>query len=111
MINNFMVLILTHLVSDWFFQPTKWALGKHKSLKYRFYHCVQYSLLFLPILYLLELNLLWFFWIFATHLLIDSYVIVRWWGRILGDKKSPMWLQTVRDQILHILVLLPIVLI
>ena len=106
-----MVLILTHFVSDWFFQPSKWAFGKLNSLKYRFFHCVQYTVLFLPVLYLLNLNLLWLFWIFFTHLLIDDYTFIKWWNRVKKDKNPPAWVETVQDQILHVLVLIPIVLI
>ncbi len=109
MIDNFIILILTHFVSDWFFQPSKWALKKQSNLKYRFYHSIQYTVLFLPVFYFLNINFLWLFWIFFTHLYIDSYSFVKGWNKFIkGDKNSPMWLQTVQDQILHILVLIPL---
>ena len=112
MLDNFIILVLTHFVSDWFFQPAKWALNKINNSKYRFFHCLQYTILFIPILYFLKLNLLWGFWIFLTHFLIDDYRFIKWWNECLKREKNvPRWLQTVQDQILHILVLIPVVLI
>ena len=111
MIDNFIILILTHFVSDWFFQPTKWALNKVKVTKYRFFHCIQYLILFIPVLYFLKINLLWLFWIFLSHFFIDDYKILTWWSKSVHKEKKPLfWLMIVRDQILHVLVLIPLVL-
>ena len=109
MIEAFTILILAHFVSDWLFQPAKWAVKKHQNLKYRFFHSIQYIILFIIVLYFLNISLYWVIWIFFTHLFIDSYAFVRWWNRyIRGDKNAPMWIQTIQDQILHIIVLIPI---
>ena len=110
MINIFTILILTHFISDWFLQPSKWAKNKIKIFKYRFFHCIQYSILFIPVLYFLQINLLWVLWIFITHLYIDSYRFVKWWNKnITKSNKPPLWFMIVQDQILHILVLIPVV--
>ena len=115
MISNFTALILTHFVSDWFFQLDKWGANKKNNFKYLLYHCIQYSILFLPIIYLLNLNMLWVFWLFATHLLIDDYKFVKFWNkhikRVTPKSNLPPWYESVQDQILHILVLIPVVLI
>ena len=111
MLSNLTILILFHFVSDFFFQPGKWGENKIKHFKPRFFHAIQYSIVFLPVLYFLRLNMLWVLWIFVTHLLIDSYKFVNWWNiRIRKTTKEvPGWFLVVQDQILHILVLLPIV--
>lgn len=110
MINNFIILILTHFVSDWFFQPAKWGNNKIKNFKPRLYHSIQYAVIFLPVLYFLNINLLWSLWLFMTHLIIDSYKFVNWWNKsIRGDKKSPIWICTIQDQVIHVLLLIPLI--
>ncbi|MBW2976753.1 DUF3307 domain-containing protein [Candidatus Woesearchaeota archaeon] len=103
----FTILLLAHFVSDWFFQPDKWRETKIKIPKLRLFHCVQYSILFVPVLYFFEINLLWIIWIFITHLLIDDYRFVNWWNKNIrkATKPLPQWYPAVQDQILHILAL------
>jgi len=109
MIDIFTILILTHFVSDWFLQPEKWGVGKHKYVKYLLYHSIQYTILFLIVFYFLEINLIWGVWIFLTHFIIDTYIPVRLWSKyILGAKNPREWILVIRDQILHILILIPI---
>ena len=111
MVEEILILIMTHFVSDWFFQPGKWAVEKAKNAKYRFFHSVQYIVLFVPVLYLLNINLLWLIWIFLTHFFLDDYKFVNWWNRNIKREKSKIsWLIMVEDQILHILVLTPLIL-
>jgi hypothetical protein len=104
-------LIITHFVSDWFFQPAKWAVSKSSNAKHRFFHSLQYTALFIPVLYLLNISLLWIIWIFLTHFFIDDYKIVNWWNvHIKKEKNKLPWLNMVEDQILHILILVPLIL-
>lgn len=105
-------LIITHFVSDWLFQPGKWAVNKVKIFKYRFLHSVQYTILFVPVLYLLNISLLWLIWIFITHLFIDSYKFVNWWNKKIRARsiETPAWVIMVQDQIMHILILAPVIL-
>ncbi len=111
MADELLILIITHFVSDWFLQPAKWAVNKVKFFKYRLLHSIQYTLLFVPVLYLLNINLLWLIWIFATHLFIDSYKFVNWWNlKVKGEKAKLRWIIVTEDQILHILVLVPLIL-
>jgi len=107
----FIILVLTHFVSDWFFQPAIWGITKIKNWKTRFVHSIQYSVIFFPVLFFLNISLYWGFYLFITHFIIDSYVPVRLWDKIrdIGSKQeSPMWLMTVQDQIIHMLLLIPL---
>ncbi len=114
MLSPFATLILVHFVSDWFFQLDKWGANKRKYFRYLFYHSVQYALIFLPFLYFMQINLLWFFYLFLTHLYLDSYHFIKVWNkyikRVQKDSVLPPWYETVQDQTLHILVLIPLVL-
>jgi ABC-type phosphate transport system permease subunit len=111
MTEELLILIVTHFVSDWLFQPGKWAVEKAKNVKYRFFHSVQYIVLFVPVLCLLNINLLWLSWIFLTHFVLDDYKLVNWWNRNIKREKSKIsWLIMVEDQILHILALIPLIL-
>ncbi len=106
-----LILIITHFVSDWLFQPAKWAVSKATNAKHRFFHCLQYAALFVPILYFLKISLLWLIWVFLTHFFIDDYRLVNWWNRnIKGEKNKVPWLNMAEDQILHILMLVPLIL-
>jgi hypothetical protein len=106
-----LILIITHFVSDWFFQPAKWAVSKGNNAKHRLFHSLQYAIVFAPVLYLLGINLLWLIWIFLNHFIIDDYKIVNWWNvHIKKEKTKISWLIMVEDQILHILMLVPLIL-
>lgn len=106
-----LILIITHFVSDWLFQPAKWAIEKIKNVNYKIFHCVQYTILFLPVLYFLKINLLWLIWIFLTHFFIEDHRLINWWNKnIKGEKSNILWLTIVEDQILHIISLIPLIL-
>ena len=107
-----LILIITHFVSDWLFQPGKWAVKKTKSFKYRFLHVIQYTILFIPVFYFLEINPLWLIWVFSTHLFIDSYKFVEFWNKKIRNRgaETPNWVLITQDQILHVLVLIPLIL-
>ena len=107
MIELYIILLLTHLLSDFFFQPPSWAVKKKKNIKYRIYHCLQYIILFIPVLYFLKINFIWLIWLFFTHLFIDSINFQNFWA----EKDSPEYLGLIRDQILHLLALLPLVIV
>lgn len=113
MSDELLILIITHLVSDLLLQPGKWGAQKVKIFKYRLLHSVQYCVLFLVVFYFLEINLVWLIWIFATHLFIDSYKFITFWNNKIRSREfeTPHWMIIAQDQILHILVLVPIVLI
>lgn len=106
-------LIITHLVSDFLFQPGKWGSQKIKQFKYRLLHSLQYSLLFLVAFYFMKINLLWTIWIFVAHLFVDSYKLVTFWNNKIRSRgiETPHWMIITQDQILHVLSLIPIILI
>ena len=114
MIDTFLILILTHFVSDWMFQPTEWALKKRENEKHRMLHSIQYALVFLPVLYFLNISLLWVVYLSATHFVVDSYIPVTLWHKyyhtMFSKAKAPLFVSIVDDQIIHILLLLPLVL-
>jgi len=112
--DNFIILILTHFVSDWFFQPTEWAIKKRENEVHRVLHSIQYALIFLPVLYFLNISLLWIIYLSVTHFIIDSYIPVSLWHKyyhaIFSKAKTPSFVSIVDDQIIHILLLIPMVL-
>ena len=115
---NFIILMLTHLVSDYFFQPSYWGCTKIKNWKTRLLHSMQYALIFLPILYVLNINFLWLIYLCITHFIIDSYIPVHLWNKHvknaikrkqLAENEPPRSVVIGQDQILHLLLLIPIV--
>lgn len=109
---GFGLLVLAHFISDWFFQLDKWGANKRKNFKYLIYHSIQYAVVFLPFLYFMKINLLWVFYLLLTHLYLDSYHFIQIWNkyikRVGHDSVLPPWYETVQDQILHIICLLPL---
>ena len=113
----FIILVLTHFVSDWMMQPTAWGSTKIKNWKTRFLHSIQYSIIFLPVFYFLSISLYWGFYLFITHFIIDSYIPVTFWNKHIRNainkrkiKKGepPVFITIVEDQIIHILLLIPL---
>jgi len=109
----FIILVLTHFISDWIFQPTAWALTKEKNWKPRILHGLQYALVFLPVLMYLKISLWWMVYLAATHFIVDSRDIVNLWHKHytnrLSKDRAPFFVSIVDDQIIHILLLLPLV--
>lgn len=116
----FAILLLTHFVSDYFFHPTWWGMQNKKGMKFwkpNLFHSIQYAVIFLPVLYVLNINLLWALYLVATHFIVDTYIPVQLWNRhirnAINKKKipknePPKSVEIVEDQILHILFLLPL---
>ncbi|MCX6748501.1 MAG: DUF3307 domain-containing protein [Candidatus Pacearchaeota archaeon] len=116
-IKIFIILVLNHFVSDWILQPTYWGFTKMKSSKTRFYHSIQYAIFFIPAFYFLNINFLWLLYLFATHFIIDSYVIINWWDKNIRNainkkripkNEPPRFVSITEDQIIHILLLISI---
>jgi len=112
MMSTISILIITHFISDWFFQLDEWAIKKKTQFKYLLYHCIQYTMIFIPVFFFLKINFLWLIWIFLSHLLIDNYVFVNSWNKYVrrSKKTPPDFVLVTQDQILHILALIPIIL-
>jgi len=109
MISDFSILILIHFISDWFFQIHSWAVEKTKNYKARLLHCLQYTVFFIPVFYFLNINYSWLLWIFGTHFLIDDRKFLIWWNKSIKRAQNPLdWIIIVQDQVLHILVLVPL---
>lgn len=114
---TFIILILVHFVSDWFFQPTYWGDLKYKSKKHLAYHSIQYALIFLPVFYFLGINYLWTIYLFVAHFIIDTRIPIDLWNenirnaiskKSIAKGKPDFFIKVVEDQILHILLLIPI---
>jgi hypothetical protein len=116
----FVILLLTHFISDYFFHPTYWGILNKKGLKCwkpNLFHSIQYAVIFLPVLYFLNINMFWALYLLATHFVVDTYIPVRLWNRhirnAIGKKKipknePPSSVEKVEDQIIHILLLIPL---
>jgi hypothetical protein len=115
----FIILVLTHFVSDYFFQPTYWGMNKPKGeiSKWAFFHSIQYALIFLPVLFFLNLSLYWGFYIFATHFVVDTYIPTKLWNKYIRNaigkskipkNEPPASIEVVQDQLLHMLALIPL---
>jgi hypothetical protein len=110
MVSNFLILVLIHLVSDFFFQPQDWALKKSSSFRHLFFHSAQYSLLFIIPFFFLKISFFWVIYLFLTHLAIDNRKFLDWYNKkIKKEKTTPFWVVIVQDQILHLVVLIPLV--
>ena len=110
MINDFVVLVMVHFVSDFFFQPASWSVKKIGNFKYTFYHSIQYTIPFLIAFYFMSISFWWGLLIFGSHLAIDGRQFLEWYNKaVKGDKKCPFWVMIIQDQVLHILVLVFVV--
>lgn len=104
MINDLTILLLIHFAGDFLFQPGEWAIKKITNKRALFYHSLQYTLPFVIAFYFLNINLLWSFWIFGTHFLLDDRKFLDWWNhKIKREKKTPEWVVMVQDQALHVI--------
>lgn len=107
MVTDFAILVMIHFVSDFFLQPSSWAIKKVGNFKYTFYHSVQYTIPFLIAFYFMSISFWWILLIFGSHLAIDGRQFLRWYNkRVNGDKNCPFWVMIVQDQVLHVLVLM-----
>lgn len=87
------VLVLCHFAFDWLYQTHAEAIAKSQNSGVRFWHCVKYSVPFVPVLWLFGMG----FWerqlslliLCATHYVIDSYVPVMLWAKYL--RKAPQF--------------------
>lgn len=109
MIPVYWALVLAHLVGDFLLQQERHALTKHSDLRSLVIHCAQYTATFIPVLFVYGLSIWWALWIFLLHVAVDNGKFVQWWSiHVTGQKKPDFWLLVVRDQVLHLLVLVPV---
>jgi hypothetical protein len=118
--DTFIILILAHFISDYFFHPTWWGMQNHsgmKSWRPNLFHSIQYAVIFLPVFYFLHINMLWALYLVATHFVIDTYIPLRLWNkhirnainkRKIPKNEPPASVWHVEDQIIHILLLIPL---
>lgn len=116
--NVFEMLVLAHLVGDWILQTEHQAMHKMNGPFFNeplCSHCLVYTLCFIPIFWLMQINWLWLLLIFWSHMFLDRRWPVIWWIKHVkrtSDEtiKNLFWLVIAVDQIMHILILVPIAL-
>lgn len=112
----FEALLITHLVMDWIFQ-WKWeAENKSKKWLPLFFHCIIYTVGFIPVFLIYKINLVWLVLLFISHVVFDKRTFVVWllenFKRITKkDTTESVWtmLLTTIDQILHIVILVLVI--
>ncbi len=115
--NLFEMLVITHFIGDWMFQTENEAMQKSSGKFFNqalITHCLVYTLSFIPVFYLMNLNWFWLLLIFWSHMFLDRRWPVKWWIKNImrtsdGTIEKLFWLVIVVDQIMHILVLALIV--
>lgn len=132
----FAVLTFVHFFADWLFQSHFEATNKHKNAKVRAWHCLIYTIAFIPILLVMDVSvtamIISLFILFISHFFIDTYIPVYLWAKYLrkapplqkenlGNKTemqafAEMWSNPVYpilfiavDQILHLTFLWPVI--
>jgi hypothetical protein len=124
------LLTIVHIIVDCGFQSNSTAMVKHYNIKVRALHCLIYSLCFIPIMLLLELDSLEIILaldiLYFSHLMEDSYLPVYLWARYIRKPQemrddpsienfikftsTPLGkiLSILIDQTIHVLFLIPI---
>jgi hypothetical protein len=75
----FEALFITHFVMDWVFQ-TEWeAMNKSKKWSALCVHCFIYTIGFIPVFFVYEVNFLWLVFIFISHIILDQRKFLMWW--------------------------------
>ena len=112
----FEAFLITHLVMDWTFQ-WKWeAINKSKSWLALFFHCFIYTIGFIPVFLIYNINFLWLFLIFISHVIFDQrkfeiWILEKFKGFKRGPELESFWniMLIGIDQTLHLVILALIV--
>lgn len=98
------ILVLCHFTFDWLYQTHAEAIAKAKDRNVRFFHCLMYSVPFMPVLWALGMNTDAIFVslviLFGTHFVIDSYVPVMLWAKYL--RRAPQFDDVCIDEFRHV---------
>lgn len=90
----FFLLTFVHFVVDWIFQTHKEAMVKHTNHLIRAKHCIIYTIGFIPIMFLMKLELWEIFAscliLFFSHFIQDTYITVYLWAKYIR-KPSEMF--------------------
>lgn len=113
----FEALIITHLIGDFLFQSRWETLNKDKKLLPLFLHCFIYTICFIPVFLIYKANLVWLFFIFVSHIILDQRKFELWIiEKIKRFRKEEVkdWLWwaalMVTDQTCHLIILVIITL-
>ena len=108
--------MITHFVMDWIFQ-WKWeAFNKDKKWPALLFHCLVYTIGFIPAFLIYNLNLIWLLFIFFSHVVLDQrdfevWLIEKFKGLKKEEVPESFWqiMLIGVDQTLHLVVLAIIV--
>lgn len=97
---------------DWIFQ-WKWeAMNKSKNILALFFHCFVYTVGFIPVFLIYDINFLWLLSIFISHAVFDKrsfeiWILEKFKGFKRGGELEPFWNITLIgvDQTLHLVIL------
>ena len=118
-------LWVCHLIGDWMLQTHDVASKKASDHRIRAWHCAVYCVPIGILLYLISPFagfLVSLIWIFATHFVIDTYVPLFHFRRLMGDPDAKdlesykasfgtprgFYVLVTLDQIFHLLTLVPV---
>lgn len=123
----FVIFAFNHFVVDWIFQTHYEAMNKTKNWKVRAFHCLVYTVGFIPLMWLLKFDGLTMgvsaAILFLSHFFEDTYIPVFLWAKYIRripdlnrEKFISMFGQPLGftlfiavDQIIHLLFLWPLV--
>ena len=100
------LLLIGHLIGDFFLQSVKLVEKKQKSIKYLFVHTIVYTLIVTLVLLLfcnIWETILWSFLILVSHFLIDYFWIK--FTKKFNNNLFAFW-SFIVDQVIHTLLLL-----
>lgn len=91
-------------------------MNKSKKWLPLFFHCIVYTVGFIPVFLIYEINLVWLILLFISHVILDRRTFEIWLlknlkGVTKENISEPAWtiLLTIIDQILHIVILVLVV--
>jgi len=112
----FEALLVTHFIVDWFFQGRWEAMNKSKKWLPLFFHCIIYTIGFIPVFLIYKINLIWLILLFISHVIFDKRTFEIWLlknlkGVTKENTSEFLWtiLLTTIDQILHIVILMLVI--
>lgn len=108
----FEALLITHFIMDWIFQ-WKWeAMNKSKNWFALLFHCFVYTVGFVPVSLIYNINLEWLLLIFVSHIICDKrnfeiWLLEKFKGFKREENSESSWNIVLIgvDQTLHLIIL------
>jgi len=113
----FEALFITHFTVDWIFQWNWEAMNKSKNWLALLFHCLVYTVGFVPVFLIYNINLGWLLLIFISHAICDKrdfeiWILEKFKGFKRAGIPESLWNIVLIgvDQTLHLIILSLIVL-